>query len=59
LVNSLVDDIISPPLGIALGQASLDNLFIVIKSGKHGQSKYPTLEQGSSIISPKLALFRP
>ncbi|KAG0247011.1 large-conductance mechanosensitive channel [Mortierella sp. GBAus27b] len=45
LVNSLVDDIISPPLGIALGQASLDSLFIVIKHGKHGQSKYPTLEQ--------------
>ncbi|KAF9942733.1 hypothetical protein BGZ67_000140 [Mortierella alpina] len=45
LVKSLVDDIISPPLGIALGQASLDNLFVVIKDGKNATEHYMTLEQ--------------
>lgn len=46
MVKSLVDDIISPPLGIALGQASLDNLFVVIKDGKNATEHYMTLEQG-------------
>ncbi|KAG0369137.1 large-conductance mechanosensitive channel [Gamsiella multidivaricata] len=45
LVNSLVDDIISPPLGITLGQASLENLFVVIKDGKNASTHYMTLEQ--------------
>ncbi|KAF9347886.1 hypothetical protein BGX34_002820 [Mortierella sp. NVP85] len=45
LVNSLVEDVISPPLGLAVGQASLDNLFFVIKNGKSGPTHYPTLDQ--------------
>ncbi|KAG0308137.1 hypothetical protein BGZ98_008887 [Dissophora globulifera] len=45
LVNSLVDDIISPPLGIAIGQASLDNLFVVIKDGHDPTRRYLTLEE--------------
>ncbi|KAF8928865.1 large-conductance mechanosensitive channel [Dissophora ornata] len=44
LVNSLVEDIISPPLGIVLGQASLDDLFVVIKDGKNSSETYLTLE---------------
>ncbi|KAF9921391.1 hypothetical protein FBU30_008611 [Linnemannia zychae] len=45
LVNSLVDDIISPPLGLAVGQASLDDLFVVIKEGKNASATYYTLEE--------------
>ncbi|KAF9961321.1 hypothetical protein BGZ65_010923 [Modicella reniformis] len=45
LVKSLVDDVISPPLGIALGHASLENLFIVVKDGKNASSRHLTLEQ--------------
>ncbi|KAG0013883.1 hypothetical protein BGZ82_001987 [Podila clonocystis] len=46
LVNSLINDIFSPPLGIALGQASLENLFVVIKDGANATMHYLTLEQG-------------
>ncbi|KAG0327458.1 hypothetical protein BG004_002773 [Podila humilis] len=45
LVNSLINDIFSPPLGIALGHASLENLFVVIKEGGHPNRTYLTLEQ--------------
>ncbi|KAG0256405.1 hypothetical protein BG011_004571 [Mortierella polycephala] len=48
LVNSLVDDIISPPLGVALGEASLDNLFVVIKDGANSTTTYLTLEQAQN-----------
>jgi large conductance mechanosensitive channel len=47
LVNSLVDDIISPPLGLAVGHASLDDLFFIIKDGKNASETYFTLEQGN------------
>ncbi len=39
LVNSLVKDIIMPPVGLLLGGVDFDNLFIDL-SGKH----YPTLK---------------
>lgn len=46
LVHSLINDIFSPPLGIALGHASLENLFVVIKDGANATMHYNTLEQG-------------
>ncbi|KAF9392757.1 hypothetical protein CPB97_010133 [Podila verticillata] len=45
LVHSLINDIFSPPLGIALGHASLENLFVVIKDGANATMHYNTLEQ--------------
>ena len=33
IVKSLVDDIIMPPIGLALGNVDFDNLFILLKEG--------------------------
>lgn len=50
LVNSLINDIFSPPLGIALGKASLENLFVVIQDGANTTMHYLTLEQGKENV---------
>lgn len=34
IVNSLVADILMPPIGLALGKVDFSNLFIVLKDGK-------------------------
>ena len=33
IVKSLVDDIIMPPIGLALGNVDFSNLFLVLKQG--------------------------
>lgn len=43
LAKSLVDDIIMPPIGLALGGVDFTNLFVVIKQGAVA-GPYPTLE---------------
>jgi len=43
VVNSLVDDIIMPPLGLLLGKVDFTNLFIVLKSGTKAAPPYTTL----------------
>lgn len=40
IVNSLVNDILMPPLGLIIGGIDLSNFFIVLK----GSGTYPTLE---------------
>jgi len=40
IVNSLVNDILMPPLGVIIGGIDLSNFFIVLK----GSGTYPTLE---------------
>ncbi len=40
IVNSLVNDILMPPLGLIIGGVDLSNFFIVLK----GSGTYPTLE---------------
>ena len=39
IVNSLVNDLIMPPLGLAIGGIDLSNFFVTLKGGS-----YPTLE---------------
>ena len=39
IVNSLVNDIIMPPIGLAIGGIDFSNLFVTLKGGS-----YPTLE---------------
>jgi large conductance mechanosensitive channel len=39
IVNSLVNDIIMPPLGLAIGGLDFSNFFVTLKGGS-----YPTLE---------------
>ena len=34
VVKSLVDDIIMPPIGLALGHIDFSNLFILLKAGE-------------------------
>ena len=43
IVNSLVKDIIMPPIGLALGNVDFNNLFAVIKEGTEAASPYATL----------------
>src|SRR4029078_9728675 len=34
IVKSLVDDVIMPPIGLAMGHVDFKNLFVVLKDGK-------------------------
>ena len=34
IVNSLVNDVIMPPIGVVLGQVDFSSLFVVLKAGK-------------------------
>src|SRR6266571_4250693 len=43
IVKSLVDDIIMPPIGLALGHADFSNLFVVLKAGAKAAPPYASL----------------
>ncbi len=43
IVNSLVEDIIMPPIGLLLGNVDFTNLFLVLKEGTKGAAPYATL----------------
>jgi large conductance mechanosensitive channel len=43
VVKSLVDDVIMPPIGLALGNVDFANLFILLEPGAKGPPPYPTL----------------
>jgi large conductance mechanosensitive channel len=43
IVNSLVKDVIMPPIGLALGNVDFNNLFAVIKEGTEAAAPYATL----------------
>jgi large conductance mechanosensitive channel len=43
IVNSLVEDIIMPPIGLLLGNVDFTNLFLVLKDGTKGAAPYATL----------------
>jgi large conductance mechanosensitive channel len=43
VINSLVDDIIMPPIGLLLGKVDFSNLFIVLKQGAKAAGPYATL----------------
>ena len=43
VVKSLVDDIIMPPIGLALGHADVSNLFLILKDGPKGAPPYASL----------------
>ena len=48
VVNSLVDDVIMPPLGLLLGGVDFTNLFIVLKEGTEAAAPSPSLEAASA-----------
>jgi large conductance mechanosensitive channel len=43
IVGSLVDDLIMPVLGLALGRIDFSNLYLVLKAGTDGLTSYPSL----------------
>jgi large conductance mechanosensitive channel len=55
IVNSLVKDIINPPLGLALGGIDFSNFFVVLK----GAGTYPTLKaaQDAGAVTVGYGLF--
>lgn len=48
IVNSLVDDIIMPPLGLVLGNVDFSNLFLVLKDGAKAAPPYTTLAEAKA-----------
>ena len=43
IVKSLVDDVIMPPIGLALGDVDFANLFLLLKPGAKAPPPYATL----------------
>jgi large conductance mechanosensitive channel len=48
IVKSFVDDIIMPPIGLALGHADFSNLFIVLKDGAKTLPPYASLAEAKA-----------
>jgi large conductance mechanosensitive channel len=45
IVKSLVDDVIMPPIGLALGNVDFSNLFFLLKEGGKAPPPYSTLAE--------------
>jgi large conductance mechanosensitive channel len=58
IVDSLVKDVIMPPIGLMLGQVDFSNLFAVIKNG-NPPPPYPTVEaaQSAGAVTVNYGLF--
>lgn len=54
IVNSLVNDLIMPPLGLAIGGIDLSNFFVTLKGGS-----YPTLDaaKAAGAVTMNYGLF--
>jgi large conductance mechanosensitive channel len=48
IVKSLVDDVIMPPIGLALGNVDFSNLLVVLKPGDKAAPPYATVGQAHS-----------
>jgi large conductance mechanosensitive channel len=48
IVKSLVDDVIMPPIGLALGNVDFSNLFVLLKEGAKGSPPYATLAEAKA-----------
>lgn len=48
IVKSLVDDVIMPPVGLALGNVDFANLFLLLKAGPKGPPPYATLAEANA-----------
>jgi large conductance mechanosensitive channel len=58
IVNSLVADVIMPPIGLLLGKVDFSNLFVVLRDGKV-QSPYASLAaaKAAGAVSINVGLF--
>jgi len=48
IVNSLVTDVIMPPIGLLLGNIDFSNLFVVLKEGTKGAGPYASLAEAKA-----------
>jgi large conductance mechanosensitive channel len=48
IVKSLVDDVIMPPIGLALGNVDFSNLFVLLKEGAKAPPPYTTLAEAKA-----------
>ena len=48
VVKSLVDDVIMPPIGLAIGGADFSNLFVVLKEGATAAAPYASLAEAKA-----------
>jgi large conductance mechanosensitive channel len=48
IVKSLVDDVIMPPIGLALGNVDFADLFLLLKSGPKAAPPYATLAEAQA-----------
>lgn len=48
IVKSLVDDVIMPPIGLALGNVDFADLFLMLKPGTKASPPYATLAEAQS-----------
>lgn len=59
IVKSLVDDVIMPPIGLALGNVDFSNLFLLLKAGPKAAPPYSTLAeaQAAGAVTINYGLF--
>jgi large conductance mechanosensitive channel len=59
IVKSLVDDVIMPPIGLALGNVDFSDLFLMLKAGAKAPSPYATLAeaQAAGAVTVNYGLF--
>jgi large conductance mechanosensitive channel len=48
IVKSLVDDVIMPPIGLALGNVDFADLFLMLKAGANAAPPYATLAEAKA-----------
>jgi large conductance mechanosensitive channel len=59
IVNSLVNDVIMPPIGLLLGGVDFSNLFIVLKDGTKAPGPYASLAEAKAAgaVSINIGVF--
>ena len=59
VVNSLVNDVIMPPVGLALGGADFSDTYVVLKPGTDGNTTYASLAaaKAAGAVTWRLGLF--
>src|SRR5687768_15345948 len=59
IVKSLVDDVIMPPIGLALGNVDFSDLFVMLKEGTKAAPPYSTLAeaQAAGAVTVNYGLF--
>ena len=59
IVKSLVDDVLMPPIGLALGNVDFSDLFLMLKAGTNAAPPYATLAeaQAAGAVTINYGLF--